>query len=143
MLEQLERDKMERFGKKGTTTTVSAGPGATETVAQKKDPIEIVKHGIKTVNTLYTEDRQPGLAKTCFKTISVYLGNILKNPDEEKFRKINLSNEVFQKRVGKINGGLSILKGVGFEDSADNMLHLEHVDEEVLKEAMRLLENKL
>jgi hypothetical protein len=56
----------------------------------------------------------PGIAKTCFKTISVYLGNIMKDPQEEKFRKINLGNENFQKRVGKITGGLNILKGVGF-----------------------------
>lgn len=75
-----------------------------------------MKHGIKTVETLYTEDRQPGVAKTCFKTISVYISNILKNPTEEKFRKINLTNEAFQKRIGKINGGLSILKGAGFEE---------------------------
>lgn len=55
----------------------------------------MVKHGIKTVETLYTEDRQPGVAKTCFKTISVYIGNILKNPTEDKYKKINLSNEAF------------------------------------------------
>ena len=94
MLEQLERDKMERLGKKyvpGSTTVA----GTTETAQPKKDPIEMVKHGIKTVETLYTEDRQPGVAKTCFKTISVYLGNVLKNPDEEKFRKINLGNDAF------------------------------------------------
>jgi UBX domain-containing protein 1/4 len=76
-----------------------------------------VKHGIKTVKTIYTEDRQPGIAKTCFKTITVYLGNILKDPNEEKYKKINLTNEAFQKRVGKITGGLIILKGAGFEEN--------------------------
>ena len=39
-------------------------------------PIDTIKHGIKTVKTLYTEDRQPGVAKLCFKTISVYVGNV-------------------------------------------------------------------
>jgi hypothetical protein len=52
--------------------------------------------------------------KTCFKTCHVYLGNLLKDPNEEKFKRINLSNEAFQKRVGKLTGGLSILKGAGF-----------------------------
>jgi len=47
------------------------------------------------VRTLYTEDRNPGVAKTCFKTIHVYLNNILKDVNEEKYRKINLGNEAF------------------------------------------------
>lgn len=69
------------------------------------------------MKTIYTEDRQPGIAKTCFKTITVYLGNVLKDPNEEKYKKINLTNEAFQKRVGKITGGLIILKGAGFEEN--------------------------
>ena len=47
------------------------------------------------MRTLYTEDRQPGVAKTAFKTISVYLGNVIKDPNEDKFKKINLGNEAF------------------------------------------------
>ena len=103
----------------------------------------MIKHGLKTVRTLYTEDRNPGVAKTCFKTISVYLTNVLKNPTEEKFRKINLANEAFQKRVGKINGAMSILKGSGFEEQGDDSLQINNVDENLLKEALRLLENNL
>jgi hypothetical protein len=95
------------------------------------------------VRTLYTEDRNPGVAKTCFKTISVYLTNVLKNPSEEKFRKINLLNEAFQKRVSKINGALPILKAVGFEDHEDDSLFMNHVDENLIKETLRLLENNL
>ena len=82
-------------------------------------PIDTIKHGIKTVKTLYTEDRQPGVAKLCFKTISVYVGNVVKDPNEFKYQSINLTNEAFQKRVGKINGGKIILNGFGFEEEAD------------------------
>lgn len=82
-------------------------------------PIDTIKHGIKTVKTLYTEDRQPGVAKLCFKTISVYVGNVVKDPNESKYQSINLTNEAFQKRVGKINGGKIILNGFGFEEEAD------------------------
>ena len=141
MLEQLERDKQERFGKGGAK--VGGSSGTTEAVQPKKDPVEMIKHGLKTVRTLYTEDRNPGVAKTCFKTISVYLTNVLKNPTEEKFRKINLANEAFQKRVGKINGAMSILKGSGFEEQGDDSLQINNVDENLLKEALRLLENNL
>ena len=93
MLEQLERDKMERFGKKPQTVVTASGEVIQK--EEKKDPIELVKHGLKTVRTLYTEDRQPGVAKTCIKTISIYIGNVLKDTKEEKFRKINLSNDTF------------------------------------------------
>lgn len=58
-------------------------------------PLEMIKHGIKTVKTIYTEDRQPGVAKTCFKTISVYIGNVVKDPTDPKFLGINLTNEAF------------------------------------------------
>ena len=86
----------------------------------RKPPIEEIKQGIKTIKTLYTEERQPGVAKTCIKTLSIYTGNVIKDPNEPKFQSINLANDAFQKRVGKINGGLMVLKGFGFvEDSAE------------------------
>ena len=91
MLEQLRRDKEERFGKQFAGAAVEA---------EKPKPagpqgIELVKHGLKTVRTIYTEDRQPGVAKTCFKTCHVYLGNVLKDREEEKYKRINLGNEAF------------------------------------------------
>ena len=54
-----------------------------------------MKHGLKIVKTLYTEDRQPGVAKTCFKTCQIYLTNVLKDRNEEKYQKINMTNEAF------------------------------------------------
>jgi hypothetical protein len=93
MMEQLQRDKEERFGKK------AGGSATVETSTQPAKPVisgaELVKHGLKTVRTLYTEDRAPGVAKTCFKTISLYIGNALKDANEEKFKRINMANEAF------------------------------------------------
>jgi len=47
------------------------------------------------VKTLYKEENQPGVAKTCFKTINVYAGNVIKDPSEPKYQSINLLNEAF------------------------------------------------
>jgi len=80
MLDQLRRDKEERFGKSGATEAVAGVPAP-----KKEPPLEIVKKGIKTILTLYTEERQPGVAKTCFKTLAVYMKNVLKVPQEEKY----------------------------------------------------------
>ena len=85
MLEQLRRDKEERFGKSGAGAA-SAESGAPVPAGKKVDPpIVRVKEGIKIIKTLYTEDRSPGIAKTAFKTISIYLKNVLKVPVEDKF----------------------------------------------------------
>ena len=133
---QLERDRCERMG------IPFDEKKAFENIKKKeeKSPIEQIKHGIKTVKTLYTEDRAPGVAKTCFKTIGIYTGNVMKDPSDPKFKSINLANDAFQKRVGKINGGRSILKGFGFEeDSAENKLVLQAYDADLFKKGIDLL----
>ena len=127
MREILERDKRERFGGKLPSE---------ESKKPEKTPAQLVEHGIKTVKTLYTELRAPGVAKTCLKTCCTFIRNVLKDPSNEKFRRVNLDNEAVQKRVGKINGGLIILKAVGFSEASDgNYLIIENVDEAVLRNA--------
>jgi hypothetical protein len=54
-------------------------------------------------------------AKVAWQTLLKYLGNIVKNPDEEKFRNIKLSNEAFQKRVGSATGGIEFMEVSGFQ----------------------------
>ena len=137
---QLERDRCER---KGIPFDEAK---ALEAIQKKNErpPLEEIKHGIKTVKTLYTEDRQPGVAKTCLKTISIYTGNVVKDPNDPKFQSINLANEAFQKRVGKINGGRNILKGFGFkEDTAENKLVLEKYDADLFSKGIDLLKAEL
>lgn len=99
-----------------------------------------MEHGIKTVKTLYTEFRQPGVAKTCLKTIHTFVKNVKENPTDEKYRKINLEKEAIQKRVAKINGALGILKAVGFLPSDDGTsLVITDVDDSVLTNALQQL----
>lgn len=85
--------------------------------------------------------RSPGVAKLCFKTCATFIGNPLKDRDNEKFRKVNLENAAVAQRVGKINGGIAILKAVGFKQADDgNYLVLEgDFDEQILKDALDLL----
>ena len=125
MLKQLEADKLERFGGKLPSQQEKKGP----------TPLETVDNGIKTVKTLYTDFRAPGVAKTCLKTCCTFISNVLKDPSNEKFRKVNLENEAVQKRVAKINGGLKILRAAGYEDAPDGShLFMPNVDEALLKQ---------
>ena len=52
---------------------------------------------------------------TCLKTLNIYIGNLLKNPNEQKFHKINSNNANFKKRVGDVIGSQKILQLAGFE----------------------------
>ncbi|PON92541.1 Zinc finger, C2H2 domain containing protein [Trema orientale] len=53
--------------------------------------------------------------KKAFQTLLTYIGNVVRNPEEEKFRKIRLSNPSFQERVGALKGGIEFLELCGFE----------------------------
>ncbi|XP_008482092.1 UBX domain-containing protein 6-like, partial [Diaphorina citri] len=52
----------------------------------------------------------------CIETILKYLKNILQNPGEEKYRKIRLSNRIFQERVACMEGALEFLRACGFQE---------------------------
>lgn len=101
-----------------------------------------MEKGIETVKTLYTEVRAPGVAKTCLKTCCTFLRNIVKDPSNEKFQKINLDNNAVQTRIAKVNGGLAILKGAGFKNNPDgsNTLVIEKIDMPTIELGIKLLE---
>lgn len=54
------------------------------------------------------------------KVIRSLLSNIIKDPFETKFRKVNLENKLIAARVGAFEPALSILKGVGFKEDEDS-----------------------
>lgn len=93
------------------------------------------------ISSLFQDD--DAKVKKAFQTLLTYIGNIVKNPNEEKFRKIRLTNPSFQvtltpylfskhlycrqhlwqrfldwfwqDRVGSLKGGVEFLQICGFE----------------------------
>ncbi|KAL6900907.1 hypothetical protein ACP4OV_005583 [Aristida adscensionis] len=66
------------------------------------------------------------------------VANIVKNPAEEKFRRIRLSNPVFKDRVGNLQGGIEFLELCGFQRlraSGYLVMPKEKVDMALLKAA--------
>ncbi|KAK9069369.1 hypothetical protein SSX86_011272 [Deinandra increscens subsp. villosa] len=53
--------------------------------------------------------------KRAFETLLIYVRNVARNPDEDKFRKIRLSNPAFKERVGVFEQGPKFLELCGFE----------------------------
>jgi len=130
MEEQLRRDKEERFGKKFSSSGKSS--------SSDKTSIEKAQQGVKIIKELYPDFRHPEVAENCFKLLKAYLSNLLKDPENEKFRKINKENKAFSEKISKVEGGLFFLRAVGFEDDGP-FLVMKKADTELIKSALELL----
>ncbi|XP_066504506.1 UBX domain-containing protein 6 isoform X2 [Hoplias malabaricus] len=71
-----------------------------------------VEASIMMIHT-FNKDREK--VKAAVDIISKYIDNICKNPTEEKYRKIKLSNKIFQEKVSGIEGTREYLQALGFE----------------------------
>jgi UBX domain-containing protein 1/4 len=50
----------------------------------------------------------------CLKVLKAYVGNVVDNPEEEKFKTINMENKVFKVKVKPFIGAKQLLHAVGF-----------------------------
>lgn len=84
--------------------------------------------------------------RSCSPTNDVMLGWAAQDPNEEKYRKIRLSNAAFQTRVGSVEGSLRFLELLGFEkDGGAEFLVMprDKVNVEILNAAGGELNNAL
>ena len=66
------------------------------------------------------------------KTLKVYIKNLVEKPDDERFLSINLENEAFRARVSCLNGGIALLRAVGFQkNEAERKLWMPPEDKDV------------
>lgn len=70
----------------------------------------------------------------------IYLNNIIKNPQEEKFKKLNLKGKAFTERVSSCYGAVGSLEAIGFAPNAEDFLVLNKTDLELLKKCVDHLE---
>ncbi|KAF5738504.1 UBX domain-containing protein 4 [Tripterygium wilfordii] len=143
--QKLEEDKVERRRKLGLppedpATVKPAAP----VVEEKKSSLPVrpatkaeqMRECLRSLKQNHKDD--DAKVKRAFQTLLTYIGNVVKNPDEEKFRKIRLSNQSFQDRVGALRGGIEFLELCGFEKMEDNeflFLPRNNVDIAVLNSA--------
>lgn len=101
--QKLEEDKAERRRRLGLppedpATTKSSAP----VVEEKKSmlpirpatKVEQMRECLRSLKQNHKDD--DAKVKRAFQTLLTYIGNVAKNPNEEKFRKIRLSNQTFQ-----------------------------------------------
>ncbi|KAL5998748.1 hypothetical protein ACLOJK_009695 [Asimina triloba] len=120
--QKLEEDKAERRRKLGLPPEdpTPAAPAA-PAVQEKKSALPIkpatkaerMRDCLRSLKQNHKDD--DAKVKRAFQTLLAYVGNVAKNPDEEKFQKIRLSNPSFQDRVGSLQGGIEFLELCGFQ----------------------------
>lgn len=54
--------------------------------------------------------------ESCIETLIRYLENIIAHPDEEKYRKIRMSNRIFVEKVRDVEGSAEFLAAAGFKE---------------------------
>ncbi|KAJ4968239.1 hypothetical protein NE237_014940 [Protea cynaroides] len=120
--QKLEEDKAERRRKLGLPPEEPAAvKPPTPVVEEKKSSLPIrpatkaerMRHCLRSLKQNHKDD--DAKVKRAFQTLLTYVGNVVKNPNEEKFRKIRLNNQSFQERVGSLTGGIEFLEVCGFE----------------------------
>ncbi|XP_077390855.1 UBX domain-containing protein 6 isoform X2 [Festucalex cinctus] len=79
------------------------------------------------VMMIHTFNKDKEKVKAAVDIISKYVENICKNPSEEKYRKLKLSNKVFQEKVRCVEGSREFLQALGF---ISTMLPVDGQEEE-------------
>ncbi|XP_031285521.1 UBX domain-containing protein 1-like [Pistacia vera] len=153
VLQKLEADKLERRQKLGLPSENRAGVDRSTPVVQDKmnslpvlhmTKLDHMRECLRHLRRNYKDE--DARVKMAFQTLLIYVGNVVKNPNEEKFRKIRLSNPLFQQRVGSLEGGIEFLELCGFERiEGDNFLFLprDKVDMAALNSAGSLIRSAI
>uniref|UniRef100_A0A2N9HXS2 UBA domain-containing protein n=1 Tax=Fagus sylvatica TaxID=28930 RepID=A0A2N9HXS2_FAGSY len=134
ILKKLEHDKVERksrlgFPPEGPSSIKPSTHLLEEKKLQTSLPVKSITKAEQMrecLRSLKRNHQNDGArVRTAFQTLLIYVGNVAKNPDDEKFRKIRLSNPLFQDRVGNLRGGVEFLELCGFERTeGDEFLYL-------------------
>ncbi|KAL3567706.1 hypothetical protein D5086_030357 [Populus alba] len=143
--QKLEEDKAERRRKLGLPPEDPATVKPSAPVVEEKKSMlpvrpatkqEQMRECLRSLKQNHKDD--DAKVKRAFQTLLTYVGNVAKNPGEEKFRKIRLNNQTFQDRVGSLEGGIRFLELCGFEKiESDEFFFLarDKVDMAVLNSA--------
>ena len=152
---ELEKDKRERMANKGKLSSKLGVDGYNPDGIQYDVPGEGEEGGNEETTPKKPKKAAPSAAKmdeyitkvssyraggdggNCLKILKAYLGNVVKNPDDPKYRKINTENKAYKTKVKPFVGAKSLLLCVGFAPTEDGTaLELaEDADMAVLAEA--------
>ncbi|MBA0605657.1 hypothetical protein Godav_018209 [Gossypium davidsonii] len=152
VLKKLDLDKLERKQALGLPLENRAAKPSLPSIQEEKSSLPVksitkadhMRECLRSLKLAYKDDNAK--VKKALQTLLIYVGNVARSPDEEKFRKIRLSNPKFQERVGSLKGGIKFLELCGFERSeGDEFLVFprDKVDVQSLNTAGSMLKSAL
>ncbi|KAL1830374.1 uncharacterized protein LOC108215713 isoform X1 [Daucus carota subsp. sativus] len=136
--QKLQQDKLERRSKlELPPDDLASVYPAISMIQKQKDPLpkavqlpkkfttkaELMSECLRSLRRKNKHD-EAGVRKA-FQTLLYYITNVTKDPGEERFRRIRLSNPRFVDRVGRFKEGVDFLELCGFERTeGDKFLYL-------------------
>jgi len=159
MLRKLEEDRKERRRKLGLPEELTEEEKSAEAAKRVEETDKLKKRfGTEIIPAMAISQMRESLvtlkktahaeeqAQLAFKTLMAYTENIARQPDEEKFRRIKLTNNAFKTRVDCCEGGREFLTNLGFAlrtIDGEDCLVLDKVSPKVLNAAGGLLTEAL
>jgi UBX domain-containing protein 1/4 len=155
---ELAKDKAERIANKGKLSSRLGVDGYNpdgiqydleekETADGSENAAKKAKPGISSAKIdeyikKVASYRAGGDGGTCLKILKTYIGNVVDNPDEEKFRTINMENKAYKGKVKPFVGSKQLLMAVGFKQNkaGDALVLQEDLDRQLLVDTKAKLE---
>ncbi|XP_061895550.1 UBX domain-containing protein 6 isoform X2 [Entelurus aequoreus] len=110
----------------GATLTRAQREGHIKEAILKRFEEDAVEASVMMIHT-FNKDKEK--VKAAVDIMSKYVENICKNPSEDKYRKLKVSNKVFQDKVVAVEGSREFLQALGF---TSHMLPVQEAEEEFL-----------
>jgi len=162
ILAELEKDKRERIANKGKLKGKlgvdgyapsaiqydNGKDGDSEPAAQRPKTTSASAAKIEDYITKVSSYRAGGDGGKCLKVLKLLVGNAADNPDESKFKKINMETNAYKNKVKPFVGAKNILLAIGFAlpKEGGDRTHLvlkEDADVELLRSTKVKLEQAL
>ncbi|KAM7263980.1 hypothetical protein ACFE04_001663 [Oxalis oulophora] len=120
--QKIEADKAERRKMLGLSSKDPAPLKPSPVVPkERKDPSEAIvltktEQMRECLRSIRWNDKENDYkVQRAFNTLLTYVGNVAKNPNEEKYRRIRFGNPYFKDRVASTQGGVEFLELCGFK----------------------------
>jgi len=157
IIAELAKDKAERMANKGKLTSKLSVNGykpdaiqydntandtptttdETDPASKKKQPaVAKIDDYIKKVSSY----RAGGDGAKCLKILLAYIGNIVDNPDEPKFKSINTENKAYKLKVKPLIGAKTLLLAIGFQLEDTKMNLRPDADMDILQQTKEKLQ---
>lgn len=155
---ELEKDKLERMANKGKLHSRLGvdgynpdaiqydQDGGGEPLAQKPKRSHASVARVDEYIEKVSSYRAGGDGGKCLKILKAYVGNVVDNPTEEKFKTINMDNKAFKNKVKPFLGAKQLLLAIGFAPKEGDPTFLclkEDADPQLLLDTKTKLEKAM